>query len=54
MLIIMKFVRSLLRSQKKSNPTTLAEHQRELLIRLGREQFKKLIDQGLGIPVALS
>lgn len=54
MMIIMKFLRSLLRSQKKSGAPTLAEYQRELLIRQGRDQFKKLIDQGLGIPVALS
>lgn len=54
MLIIMKFLLNIFASPKKKGQPTLADHQRELLIRLGRDQFKKLVDQGLGIPVALS
>jgi hypothetical protein len=49
----MKFVRKLLRTQKRQQPSTLADYQRELLVRQGREQFKKLIDRGLGVPVGL-
>jgi hypothetical protein len=51
--LVMKLVRILLRSEKKKQRTTLADYQRELLVRQGREQFKKLIDRGLGVPVGL-
>ena len=50
---VIKLVRILLRSDKKKQRTTLADYQRELLVRQGREQFKKLIDRGLGVPVGL-
>lgn len=49
----MKIVRILFRTQKKHQSSTLADYQRELLVRQGREQFKKLIDRGLGVPVGL-
>jgi len=49
----MKIVRILFRTQKKHQRSTLADYQRELLVRQGREQFKKLIDRGLGVPVGL-
>jgi len=49
----MKFIRSLLRLERNYQKSSLADSQREL-VEAGREQFKKLIDQGLGIPVGLS
>jgi hypothetical protein len=49
----MKKIIGLLNRQKKQNNKTLAEYQQEMLVRQGREQFKKLIDRGLGVPVAL-
>lgn len=49
----MKFVRIFTRGNKKNKKATLADYQRELLIRQGREQFKKLVDRGLGVPVGL-
>lgn len=49
----MKKIFSRLSIQKKQQRKTLAEYQREMLVRQGREQFKKLIDRGLGVPVAL-
>lgn len=36
-----------------SSPKTLADYNREVLVKLGADQFKKLIDKGLNIPVAL-
>jgi hypothetical protein len=51
--LVMKLVRILLRSEKKKQRSTLADYQRELLVRQGREQFKKIIDRGLGVPVGL-
>ncbi|HVZ58307.1 MAG TPA: hypothetical protein VG935_00935 [Patescibacteria group bacterium] len=49
----MKFVQVLLHRQKKTQRKDIVEGQRQLLIEAGREQFKKLVDQGLGVPVAL-
>ena len=41
----------LLRGKKKSEaPKTAADYQREALIQIGEQQFKKLIDLGLRIP----
>jgi len=51
--LVMKLVRLPFISQKKKQPSTLADYQRELLVRQGREQFKKIIDRGLGVPVGL-
>lgn len=33
---------------------TIADYNREVLVRQGEEQFKRLIEKGLSIPVALS
>jgi hypothetical protein len=35
------------------NGKTLAEYQRELLVKAGREEFQKLTNLGLAIPVQL-
>jgi hypothetical protein len=32
---------------------TLEDYQQELLIKQGREQFKKLMEKGLSIPIVL-
>jgi hypothetical protein len=44
----------LLSFKKKTQRKTLAEYQREILVRAGRQQFKKLQDLGLNIPVRLA
>ncbi|HVF69643.1 MAG TPA: hypothetical protein VNA13_03700 [Xanthomonadales bacterium] len=36
-----------------NSPQTIADYNREALINQGRDQFKKLIEKGLNIPVAL-
>jgi hypothetical protein len=36
------------------SPKTIADHNREVLVKSGRKQFEKLKDLGLSIPVALS
>ena len=38
----------------QSNGKTIAEHQRKLLVKMGRQQFEKLKDLGLSIPVQLA
>ena len=38
---------------KKASKKTLADYKQELLVKQGREQFKKLLEKGLSIPVAL-
>ncbi|MBI2049682.1 hypothetical protein HYT32_02140 [Candidatus Roizmanbacteria bacterium] len=40
-------------NKKNNNIKTIARYKREILIKLGREQFKKLLEKGLNIPVAL-
>jgi len=39
--------------QKRANKKTLADYKQDLLVRAGREQFKRLLEKGLGVPVAL-
>ncbi len=41
------------RLERKARRKTIAEYQQEMLNRVGREQFKKLTEKGLGIPVGL-
>ena len=52
-MLFMKLLRKLLGISRRYHRPTLAEYQRELLVRQGREEFKKIIDRGLGIPVGL-
>ncbi len=40
-------------NSKKVDTKTIADYNREVMVRQGREQFKKLLDKGLNIPVAL-
>jgi hypothetical protein len=42
-----------LKRQKKVSNKTFSEDKMEMLVKLGRDQFKKLIRQGINIPVAL-
>jgi hypothetical protein len=42
-----------LKRQKKASSKTFSEYKMEMLVKLGRDQFKKLIRQGINIPVAL-
>jgi len=38
---------------KKRAVRTLSDYKQEILVRQGREQFKKLMEKGISIPVAL-
>ena len=49
----MKLLAEILRFKKEEQPKTLADYQRELLVKLGGQQFKRLRDLGISIPVAL-
>ncbi len=46
-----KSVRLFAKREKPEAIKILADKKQEFLIRLGREQFQKLIDKGLSIPV---
>lgn len=57
----MKLLSTLFESQGKTNSLfdtkngkTLAEYQRELLVKMGKRQFEKLQNLGLSIPVQLA
>ena len=39
--------------QKKANNKTVSDYKMEILVKQGRDQFKKLVRQGINIPVAL-
>lgn len=39
--------------QKKGKRKTIADYKQDLLVKQGREQFKRLLEKGLGVPVAL-
>jgi len=59
-LLSMKFLslKSLLKQtnqlQFKGNGIkTIADHNREVLVKQGREQFKQLLEKGLNVPIAL-
>lgn len=49
----MKMLQLLSKLKKEDVKKTIADYQQEALIQQGRDQFKKLIDRGLTIPVAL-
>lgn len=52
----MKFFASLLqvvRHETTQQRKSLADNKQEALVKLGREQFKKLLEKGLSVPVAL-
>jgi hypothetical protein len=39
--------------KKKLSGKTISDYRMEILVKQGREQFKKLIEKGISIPVAL-
>lgn len=50
----MKLLARLFSQKKKIEEKSLAEYQREMLISQGKQQFEKLKDLGLSIPVRLA
>lgn len=50
-----KFITLFWRSQKKAARQNISEsdYGQEMLVKLGREQFKRLVEKGLSIPIAL-
>lgn len=48
----MKYLHSLLTIRKKLKRKSIEDYQQELLVRQGREQFRMLLQKGLGVPVA--
>jgi len=38
---------------KKAAVKTIADYKQEALVRVGREQFKRLLEKGISIPVVL-
>ena len=42
-----------LRARRNNVVRTISDYKREMLVKLGREQFKKLLEKGLNVPVAL-
>jgi hypothetical protein len=49
----MEWLTVLLSKKKEDSLKTVDDYQREALVKQGREQFQKLMDKGLGVPVAL-
>ena len=41
------------RKRKNNIIKTISDYKRETLVRLGREQFKKLLEKGINVPIAL-
>ena len=44
---------NILRNRYKKSERTIADYKEELLVKQGREQFKKLLEKGITVPVAL-
>jgi len=40
-------------AEKKASSKTVFDYKMEILVRQGRDQFKKLIEKGISVPVAL-
>ena len=40
-------------AEKKASSKTVSDYKMEILVRQGRDQFKKLIEKGINVPVAL-
>jgi hypothetical protein len=47
----MKF--NFLSFRKKGSRKTLSDYKHESILRAGAEQFKKLVEKGISVPVAL-
>ncbi len=49
----MKLLARILNLQKNARIlTTPKDYKQEIIQKIGREQFKKMVDRGLGVPVA--
>jgi len=44
---------NILGKNKAVTARTIADYKQEILVKQGREQFKKLLEKGLNIPVVL-
>jgi hypothetical protein len=44
---------SFFKTNKKQIRKSLSDYKEDLLLKQGRDQFKKLVEKGLNIPVAL-
>ena len=40
-------------AEKIASNKTVSDYKMEILVRQGRDQFKKLIEEGINVPVAL-
>nr|MBI5455389.1 hypothetical protein [Candidatus Levybacteria bacterium] len=40
-------------SKRKNAVKTISDYKQDILVRQGREQFKKLLEKGISIPVVL-
>ncbi len=49
----MKIFSTLLKIANKAGKKTLADYKQEMLVKQGREQFRRLQEKGLSVPVAL-
>jgi hypothetical protein len=52
--LLMKLLAYLLGENKKKEAKTIAEYQRELMVKTTKQQFEKLQSLGLSIPVQLT
>ena len=41
------------KKQKKSSNKSISEYRMDQLVKQGRDQFKKLLEKGINIPIAL-
>lgn len=49
----MKLLQILGLGKKKEIRKTLSDYKQELLVKQGAEQFKKLLERGLNVPIVL-
>jgi hypothetical protein len=49
----MRFLSILIGKNKQQKRKTLEDYRQELLVTQGREQFKRLVEKGLQVPVVL-
>jgi hypothetical protein len=47
----MKF--NFLGNKTKKTAKTISDYKQDVLVKLGREQFKKLLEKGISVPVVL-
>ena len=40
-------------AKKRTSSKTVSDYKMDILVKQGRDQFKKLIEKGINIPVAL-